>query len=324
MEKVLDQHEIDAMVQAARGPSSSDKTTVAPWNYRQIGHIGGEHLESISALHESFARNLTNSIGAYLRIGFQAGLASAGYLSYREFLGGIPERSYLGSVKLEPIGAAALVQMDLAIAFLLIDVLLGGEGSGQAPAREITEIEDQILETVMRLICRELQNVWEPLGVEFQFEQRQQAGRVQHLLPVEEKTLGLNFELTVKETKGLMSIAVPAVASGALLRKISAAHPRAQGQMKSVEFSKQLRHKLLGCSFRLDLQLNGLSCSAKALAELSEGRVLELKRRADGLAQLVCEERVMFPARVVRVGQNRAAQIAPAPGNAQGEEANGH
>jgi flagellar motor switch protein FliM len=319
MEKVLDQHEIDAIVQAARGASADRALTVTQWDYKQIGHMGGEHLEAISALHESFARNLTNSIGAYLRIGFQAGLASAEHLSYREFLGGIPERSYLGSVKLEPIGAAALIQMDLAIAFLLIDVLLGGEGTGQAPAREITEIEDQILETVMRLICRELQNVWEPLGVEFQFEQRQQPGRVQHLLPVEEKTLGLSFELTVKETKGLMSIAVPAVVSGALLRKISAARPRAQGQMKSKEFTQELRRKLLGCSFRLDLQLNGLGCSAKALSDLSEGKVLELKRRADGLAQLVCGERVMFPARVVRVRQSRAAQIVPPPENFKGE-----
>lgn len=324
MEKVLDQREIDAMVQAARGAgASSGEPTITPWDYRQIGHIGGEHMEAISALHESFARNLTNSIGAYLRIGFQAGLASAEHVSYREFLGGVPERSYLGSVKLEPIGAAALVQMDLAIAFLLIDVLLGGEGTGQAPAREITEIEDQILETVMRLICRELQNVWEPLGVEFQFEQRQQTGRVQHLLPVEEKTLGLSFELTVKETKGLLSIAVPAVASGALLRKISAAHPRAQGQMKSPEFSQQLRRKLLGCGFRLDLQVNGLGCSAKALTELAAGKVLELKRRAEGLATMVCGEREMFRARIVRVGPSRAAQIVQATAGLQGEEHNG-
>lgn len=298
------------MVQAARGAAlPSAELAVTPWDYRQIGHIGGEHLEAISALHESFARNLTNSIGAYLRIGFQAGLASAEHVSYREFLGGIPERSYLGSVRLEPIGVAALVQMDLSIAFLLIDVLLGGEGSGQAPQREITEIEDQILETVMRLICRELQSVWEPLGIEFHFEQRQQPGRVQHLLPVEEKTLGLSFELTVRETKGLMSVAVPAVVSGALLRKISMERPRTRGQMRSAAFTEQLRRKLQRCPFHFHLQVEEVRCSASALASLSVGKVVELKRSADGLGQFVCQGQPMFSARIARAGNRRAAQI---------------
>jgi len=131
MEKVLNQQEIDHMVRAARGGGLPAEPTVTRWDYRQAGRIGREQLESISALHEGFARSLTNSIGAYLRIGFQVGLISAEHLTYREFLSGVPERSYLGSCKLVPFGANALIQMDLAVAFPLIDVLLGGEGVGQ-------------------------------------------------------------------------------------------------------------------------------------------------------------------------------------------------
>ena len=254
--------------------------------------------------YEGFARNLTNSIGAYLRIGFQAGLASAEHVSYREFIGAVPEKSYLGSVKIEPIGAAALIQMDMALAFPLIDVLLGGEGVGQ-----------QILETIMRIICRELQNVWQALGVQFVFEQRQQPGRVQHLLPVEEKTLGLSFELSMKNCRGLMSIAVPAVVSGALLRKISAGRPRSQTQMGSEEAAERLRQRLLTCPFHLDLQLDLLTSSAKDLADLVPGRMLILKHRADGIAELVSEERTIFQAKVARVGNSRAAQVMAAAKN---------
>lgn len=308
METLLNQNEIDAMVRAARGATANADVTVKPFDYREIG-MARQQLDAISALHEGFARNLTNSIGAYLRIGFQAGLASAEHLSYREFIGGVPEKSYLGSVKIEPIGATALIQMDLAMAFPLIDVLLGGEGVGQPPSREITEIEEQILETIMRIICRELQNVWQPLGVEFQFEHRQQAGGVQHLLPVEEKTLGLSFELTMKNCRGLMSIAVPAVVSSALLRKISARRPRAQTQIGSGEVAERLRKRLLGCHFHFDLQLNLSAPSARALSELSPGKLLVMKQRADGLAQLVSEGRPIFQARIARLRNTRAAQL---------------
>lgn len=307
METVLQQNEIDALVRAARGGGRA-QTSVTRWDYHQAG-MSREQLNAISALHEGFARNLTNSIGAYLRIGFQAGLASAEHVSYREFLGGIPEKSYLGSVRVEPAGAAALVQMDMAIAFPLIDVLLGGEGLGEAPSREITEIEEQILETIMRIICRELQNAWQPLGIEFVFEQRQQPGRVQHLLPVEEKTLGLSFELTMKNCRGLMSVAVPVVMSSALLRRLSAARPRTQVLLGAPDSGARLRRRLLGCKFRFELQLKLQASSASEIADLKRGDVLVLNRRADGLAEIACGGRQIFEARAARRGTLRAAQI---------------
>src|SRR5581483_2460907 len=165
---------------------------------------------------------------------------------------------------------------------------------GQRPSREMTEIEEQVLEIVMRIICRELQNTWQPLGIEFEFEQRQQAGRLQRLLPGEEKTLGLSLELTVNECRGLMSIAVPAVVSTALLRKISGGHPRTRAQLGSKESADRVRHHLLTCPFRLDMELHATAPSAAELASLVPGQVLPLKRHADGIAELLCGGHPVF------------------------------
>ena len=92
-------------------------------------------MQAINRLHQAFARNLTHSLGAYLHIQFAAALVSGEHLSFEEFLQSIPEVTYLASCKLAPVGASALVRLDLAVAFPLIDVLLGGEGKGDAPAR---------------------------------------------------------------------------------------------------------------------------------------------------------------------------------------------
>ena len=189
MDKVLDQQEIDAMVRVARGGEAAGKpATVTVWDVRKAGQIGSEQMRSINTLHEGFARDLSHSLGAYLRIAFQAALVSAEHMTYREFLKAIPESVYLASCKLLPVGAIALFQLDLALAFPLIDVLLGGEGLSTSAPREITEIEEQILETVMRIICRELQNAWQALALEFEFEQRQPPDQIQTLLPSEEKS----------------------------------------------------------------------------------------------------------------------------------------
>src|SRR5579863_2044415 len=134
MEKVLDQAEIDAMVRAARGDGAAGagglggQRSVTTWNIRQTGQIGREQVQSISLLHEGFAKNLTHSLGAYLRIDFTAALVSAEHLTYGEFLQRVPDLTYLASCTLSPVGVSALLQLDLAVAFPLIDILLGGEG----------------------------------------------------------------------------------------------------------------------------------------------------------------------------------------------------
>ena len=154
MEKILSQQEIDDMVRAARGGATAPLAgaSFSRWDYRQAGRLGRDQMVTISALHDGFARAVTHSIGAYLRTAFQVSMASAEHLTCGEFLSGIPELTYLAFCKVAPFNASGLIQLDLGIAFALIDMLLGGEGSSQPPSRDITEIEEQVAETAMRIV----------------------------------------------------------------------------------------------------------------------------------------------------------------------------
>ena len=134
MEKVLNQDEIDAMMLAARGGEIGAGAVPAPivkkWDVRQVGRIGRDQMRAISVLHETFARNLTHALGAFLRVVMQVGLVSAEHLAYREFLQRLPELTYMCSCNLIPLNVMALLQLDLSVVFPLIDLLLGGEGRG--------------------------------------------------------------------------------------------------------------------------------------------------------------------------------------------------
>ena len=310
MDKVLTQQEIDAMVKAVRGGPSElmAEPTYTRWDYRQAGRLGQNQVASISLLHEAFARSLTYSLGALLRTGFHVAMMSAEHLSFVDFLGGIPEVTYLASCKLDPFSASALIQLDLEIAFPLMDLLLGGEGTAAAPQRDITEIEEQVLETAMLIVCRELQKAWQALNLEFHFEKRQHSGEVQQLMIPEEKILCLTFEVILKDCRGTMSIAVPTVISSALLRKISVARTRSYTRHDSPDFSRRLRKLLLDCPFRMELALNAKAFSAE-LADLQPGKVLALDPAANDPADLLVGNRSMFKARLARGGNHRVAQI---------------
>jgi flagellar motor switch protein FliM len=314
MEKVLNQEEIDAMVRAAReGPGSASASshgpTVVPWDVRQAGQIGREQLRAISLLHEIFARNLSHGLAAYLRIVFEAALVSAEHLSFREYLQRIPEITYLCSCRLAPMDVTALMQLDLSIAFPLIDLLLGGEGRGTIKPREVTEIEEQILESIVQIILRELGVAWQALGLEFRFDRRQLPANAQRLMLPDEKTLSLSFEITMPETRGTLNLAIPAVVSNALLRKMSAdwayQKPRSRAECKD-----QVKSRLLGCPFGLDLAVTDVRIPAQDLAHLTPGSLLVLRRKVDTPATLLVGERPMFGAYVARRGSQRAAQLS--------------
>lgn len=311
MEKVLNQEEIDDMVRKARTGSaaaSSSGPVVQPWDIRQAGQIGREQLRAINQLHELFARSLTNAVGGFLRIAFDVSLVSAEHLTYREFLQRVPEKTYLASCDLAPVGATALIQLDLAIAFTIIDVMLGGEGKDSGITRDITGIEEQVLEAIVRIMCRELQTSWQAIALEFKFGQRQRMLQTQRLMPPEEKNLCLSFEIKMAETRGTLNLAVPAVVSNALLRKISADFSY-QRPRSPIEARQQIQNRLLNCVFPVELSLPGLQVPLQRITELAPGDLLPFSRNASAPATMMVEDVHVCLAAPVRVGSCRAARV---------------
>ena len=325
MEKVLNPQEIDAIVRAVRSGKAPDTVMAAnsqaePWDVRRAGQMGREQLQAITQLHEGFARNLTHALAAYLQIIFTATLVSAEHVAYREFLQRIPETTYLASCRLDPLGLNAALQLDLKIAFPIIDLLLGGEGKSLAAMRELTEIEEQILDSVARIICRELGVAWQALELEVIFEERIGVGAAQRLMPPGEKTLALAFEISMPDVRGSLNVAIPATVSKALLRKISADWTR-RPTLAGADFRKRLMRRLLDCPFTAELGAKDVRIPVAALAELAPGRVLVFVRKADHPASLLVEGRDKFRAVPARCGSTRAARIVDRP-DLPGQSAN--
>ena len=225
MEKTLKQAEIDALFEAARSTTPDAgrpevKAKVVPYNFSSAGQISTEQLRAISMLNDLFARNLTHNLAAWLRTRFQVNLVSAEQIPFNEFLLRIPEISYVASVRLEPLGALSVLQLDLALAPPVIDLLLGGEGK-DGPLRELTDIEEAILGSVVEIICRELTAAWQPVGLSFNFERRQMQTQVARIMAVTEKTLCLSFEIRMPHSSGLLNLAFPAVVANTILRRLT-------------------------------------------------------------------------------------------------------
>ena len=310
MGKILTQQEIDAILGSARKADKSSAPTkfIQPWNQRGSGQMHNDQARAITTLHESFARNLTHSLGAYLRIPFEVSLVSVEQLTFNEFLSAIPELTYLLALELTPPGVMAALQLDHSIVFPTVDVLLGGSGTYAEIVREISEIEEQIMEGVAKIITRELALGWAPLGFEITLGERHSTPQIQRFLPPQEKILALSFELTLNEIKGTMNLVFPATVSNAMLRKLSLdweyKRPRA-----SAGASARLREHLNECEFKVALGFPGVKIRVRNLIGARPGTILDLNISESSPASLLISDRQVFDASPVRLGTHRAAQL---------------
>src|ERR1700751_3188535 len=239
MEKMLKQDEIDALFQTVRTKledppeAQENSSAVVRYNFGRAGQISNEQLRAISMLNDLFARNLTHNLAAWVRCRFQVNLVSAEQIPVSEFLMRIPEISYVSSVRLEPLGALSVLQLDLALAPPIIDLLLGGGGK-EGPLRELTDIEAAILGSVVEIICRELTTAWQSVGLSFNFERRQMQTQVARIMSVNEKTLCLSFEIRMPHSSGLLNLAFPAVVANTILRRLTSDWGRRRHQAPEI------------------------------------------------------------------------------------------
>jgi flagellar motor switch protein FliM len=309
---VLNQDEIDAMFRAAlgRGQTSipSTQASVQRCDFKQAGQIKKDQVRAISNLHEGFARNLTNALGAYLRVVFEVNLVSVEQLTFREFLQRIPDLAYLATFQVKPMGAVAALDLEPSLVFPIIDLLLGGVGRMNEQEREITEIEEGIMEGVVRILCGELQSAWASLGATLEFEERLQPAQLQRLMPPGDKTLCLSFEIHMPESQGVMNVAFPAVASNALLRRLDQDGGYSRHRGPSASHDRMIEHAL-GIPFEFTLGMPSTKLPIRTLLELKAGDVVALPHRTEAPIEGKVGGNALYEAFPIRSGNLRASKI---------------
>ncbi len=308
MKKVLNQREIDEILEKARGATGdAAPCCVEPCNFRNTGQMSGQHARFMTSLYEAYARSVSYSMAAYLRAQFDMVLASVEQVPVRDFLAGFQESGFAASLALEPGGSVVVLQVETALVFPIIDVLLGGFGTPSPSARELTEIDRELMDGVAQILGRQLETTWQPLGVKIRLDRQQKAAQIQNVYSATERLTILTFEAKLNETAGAIVLCLPASLAGAMLREISS---DPQGRPKTDAGARpSLRARILECRFDSTVGIPGLKVRLRDLVGLRPGAVLNLREPIQSPAALILGGRECFEALPVRSGNQRAAQL---------------
>jgi flagellar motor switch protein FliM len=309
MNKTLSQKEIDAILGRARAgvnePFLGEDRAIQLCNFRSAGEMSERYARYMTTLFEAFARNVSNSMGAYLRARFEMVLASVEQMPVRDFLGDFQETGFLAVLML-PGNTSVLMQVDGSLVFPIIDVLLGGNGSPAPTSREMTEIDEDIMEGVAQIICRQLEATWQP-ATEIRLERHQRATQLQNVFRPNEKLTSLTFEIKLNETLGAANLSFPTSFGSSLLREASA-NPRKK-PMQRVDQRNVMRERLLTCFFDSTMGVANLRIPLRDLVALRPGSVLDLRASVKTPASFMVGGREYFQAVPVRSGKLRVAQL---------------
>src|SRR5437868_6276408 len=173
MSRLLSQDEIDKVFRNLKDDESDAVAKkAAVYDFRRPDRIAKDQLRSIHLLHDNFARNLASSLSGYLRAYVLVNLVSVEQLSFSEFTQCLPSPTSAVALGLSPYDGSAVLELNPSLVFPVLEMLLGGSGKTAIKiVREVTEIEQMILESLLRFILHDLRSSWEAVAkMEFSIE----------------------------------------------------------------------------------------------------------------------------------------------------------
>ncbi len=280
------------------------------YDFRRPDRIPKEQLRSIHLLHDFFARNLASSLGAYLRAYVSVHLVSVEQLSFAEFLQYLPTPTCISTIGMKPLDGNAVLEVNPSLVFPILDILLGGSGKGSMKEfREITEIEQSIIEGVLRIVLHDLAEAWRPVSeIDFSIESMETQPQLIQILSPNEAIVAIGLEISTGENRGMMNFGIPSIMVKMLGQRFEQQWS-IRRKAASEEDQQVMARIASSLPAAIDARLEAGAIRAQDLLQLEQGDVLAFDTPIGKLIQVNVNGKPKFHGEIVAASRNRAILI---------------
>jgi flagellar motor switch protein FliM len=331
MAKILSQEEVDALLtefsedEAPKKPAAREKVSaevhvkkkdkdkdrkVSIYNFRRPDRVSKEQLRSLHYLHDRFARNFSSSLSAYLRALIDVNLYSVEQFTYAEFILSLPDPTYFNAISMDPLEGNSVLEINPKILFPMIDKILGGKGEDFGGGmRTITDIERTLIEGVVKLILRDLEEAWRQIvKLKMHIVATETSPQLIQVVAPNEIVVLIVFELKVGEAKGFMNFCIPSIVLEPIAKRFSQDW-YADRAKTSVEEIKKIKLNLLKTSIEVEAGIFDNLITAQDLLNLKVGDLIKLESKVTDPINIVLNGVKKFNAYQVRKDRKKAVQI---------------
>ncbi len=288
MADILSQEEVDLLLSAvAEGEvgepeeksESEEELHLVAYDFRRPERVSKEQLKGLQSLFEAFAREVSILFPPFLRTVVRVDLTSIDQLTYDEFILSVARPTSLAIVNMSPLEGTAVIEMSPSMVFPIVDRVLGGRGSTLPEPRELTEIEDRIIQRIVMMMLDSLKRSWEQL-IEFSLSVLQQENDplIVQIVAGSEMVVLVGYEIHIGESVGTMNFCIPLMVLNPILDQISQqAH---FSRKMSPDVARQTRNIIerivRRSTVQLDAVLGETSLTLQQVAHLQAGDIIQL------------------------------------------------
>ena len=268
------------------------------YNFRRPDKFSKDHLRGLQDTHREFARQLSMTLTAYLRMHLDVNVVSVDQLTYDEFVRSMPNPITLGIFELSPLPGQALIGISFEVLSSIVDRMLGGVGVSENTNRELTDIEESLAKRVIERTVKTLEGAWQHIvpvqctniGLDDNFSMVQIAtpGEIVALITLEVHVGGNHF--------GLISLCFPYPMLENILTQLTTQHIyQTKGLIATSEERQQMIDKLNTSTVDVKVILGSAEAQLKDLIDLKVGDVIKLNNKViDNLIMEVNDNKKFF------------------------------
>lgn len=304
MGDILSQNEIDSLLQQLNtgeldvkefSKETSEKK-VRSHDFRRPSKFAKDHIRTLQIINENYARLLTNFLSGYLRTLVQVDVQTVQALQYSEFTNSIANPAVLGIVNFHPLPGSIIMEVNPAIAYSLIDRILGGRGMGMDKVRGFTEIEIAIL---MRLISQMLgimRDPWDNVTkIRPALDRIETNAQFAQLMSPNEMVALVTFTAKIGDVEGLLNLCIPHMTVEPIMTKLTTKLWFSLIEKGSTEESRQaIELKVEETKIPVAAILGRTTLSVHDFLMLQAGDVLPLNTDVDGKVEVIVGNMLKF------------------------------
>ncbi len=286
MTEVLSQDEIDQLLSAISSgevepqevQQATDQKKIKIYDFKRPDKFSKDHIRTISIMHESFSRLTTTSLSAQLRSLVQVHVASVDQLTYEEFIRSIPNPTTLAVINMDPLKGSAILEIDPAVTYSIIDRLFGGQGEGTKISRELTEIEQSVMENIIVRVLGNMREAWSAV-----IDLRPRLGNMEtnpqfaQIVPPTEMVVLVTLETKVGEVEGMMNFCIPYLTIEPIISKLSAQYWYSSVRRgATTENLTILRDRLSTIAVNMVTEIGSMNLTVREVLAIRTGDVIRL------------------------------------------------
>ena len=303
MADILSQEEIDALLEVVDEEDTADisadeiidQRQIILYDFKRPNRVSKEQLRAVKGIHDKMARNLSSQISAIMRSIVEIQLHSVDQMTYGEFLMSLPSPTSFNVFSMKPLDGSGVIEINPSIAFPMIDRLLGGKGDSFDTGRELTDIELNLLDAILKIITQKLRAAWEPITNMYpNIETKESSPNVVQIVSQNEIVIMVVMELIIGNSSGMINICYPVIYLESILPKLANRDIMLGSSNTKKSRNKELNVLIKRADINVEAILGRTTLSVKELLDLKKDDIIRLDRSADDTAIVSVDKKDMF------------------------------